>query len=174
MNKNAFVLILILLFTSNSYGWWSAGAGDTIPSTHRQISEKAIALIKQDNEEYPDIAKFSETIVGATSGPTDDELAHGKDDELHPDAGKYNGGPFKDWWDLFVLPSYKRTQFTGDLNAYYRIGSMAHLVQDQAVPAHAANIFHLNRIEVSHIGITSYIIPADELESWATNLTPVG
>lgn len=40
------------------------------------------------------------------------------------------------------LPFYTNSEFTGNKKAYFYIGSMAHLVQDQLVPAHAANIYH--------------------------------
>mgnify|MGYP001573979813 CR=1 FL=1 len=126
-------LFLVLSLCGNSYAWWSIDD----PSTHGRISTWAISLL--DSTEFPDIHRFSGTIIGATSGKTNDDIAHGKEDR--GDAGKFNGGDFGKWWK-FATDGYKVASFTGDKNAYFRIGSMAHLVQDQAVPAHAANIFH--------------------------------
>jgi len=136
----AFFPVLFSIFlTQPLNAWWSIG-GDG--STHDIISARAITLVNA--AEYPDIARFSDTIRQATAGKDNDGIAHGKDPG-HPNGDRFNGGPFQDWWkdtDSSVLTLYKNSKFSGDLNAYFRIGSMAHLVQDQAVPAHAANIYH--------------------------------
>jgi len=125
--------------------------------------------------EYPDIARFgnftdNQTFIGGIvpwmSGGTDDENAHGQryrleDAPLNPatnekwKAGDLNGGPIQSWWGTSldhphdgVLVRYKEFEFAGreDYTAYYYMALMAHLVTDQAVPAHAANILHVSPI----------------------------
>ena len=152
-------ILLVLALSGTSYAWWSVGAGGALPSTHYRITTSAIELIRGTND-YPDITKFAGTIIGATSGFEDDAIAHGKD-QNHPDAGKYNGGDFERWWRESKA-SYNRAEFLGELNAYYRIGSMAHLVEDHAVPAHAANVYHGNNLPI--VGIPTN---PDDLEHYA-------
>ncbi len=50
-----------------------------------------------------------------------------------------NGGDVKRIWED-ALKDYRDQDF---VRAYYKIGLIAHLTQDQAVPAHAANINHV-------------------------------
>ncbi len=50
-----------------------------------------------------------------------------------------NGGDVKRVWED-ALKDYRDQDF---VRAYYKIGLVAHLTQDQAVPAHAANINHV-------------------------------
>ena len=136
-------IFIILAFSTPAFSWWSIGGGDALPSTHNRITTRAVELLRGVTD-YPDIDRFGDTIIGATSGPTDDKTAHGWDpnDSSTEDAGRFNGGNFNEWWRKSKDDLYKNSKFDGDLNAYYRIGSMAHLVEDQAVPAHAANIIH--------------------------------
>ena len=61
--------------------------------------------------------------------------------------------------------AYLSTDEYGHTPAYY-IGLMSHLVEDQSVPSHGANIFHATTV----LGV----IPAnpDKLEAWTYSLTP--
>ncbi|MDO8803068.1 MAG: hypothetical protein Q7R35_01435, partial [Elusimicrobiota bacterium] len=118
-------------------------------STHYHITESAVNLLNTTTG-YPDIRRFGDKIIKATSGPRDDANAHGKitDAEVgqigRDDAANFNGGDFIKWWN-YSDHKYKKRNFVGSgYNAYYYIGLMAHLVEDQAVPAHSANIFHLD------------------------------
>ena len=141
MKRLSYILFLILIFPMTTKAWWSLDALGL--STHRKISEKAVTLLNNTTD-YPDIRRFGNKIINATTGPTNDANAHGKIKDVEmgytgrDDAGKFDGGPFKKWKD-FSQKKYKKSKFiSGEYPAYYYIGLMAHLTQDQAVPAHAA------------------------------------
>ena len=165
MKKLCLLIGLAILPVHTARAWWSM---EPFLSTHKTISEQAVLLVNQG--EYPDINKFSRVIIDATTTPGIDAIAHGKDPE-HPDAGKFNGGDYEQWWKD-AQDTYKKQEYSDDFKAYFRIGSMAHLVQDQAVPAHADNIYHGQ--EVGDEGCFSLlfntIIPCDpdELEKYAS------
>jgi hypothetical protein len=140
-----YALFLVPLLCGQAYSWWTIYEPFT-PSSHRLISTWAVDLT--DPAEYLDIHRFSGTIIWGTATRENDDNAHGKltDAEVDyvgsADAGKFNGGHFERWWD-FSQFKHRRQNFIGEgYNAYYYIGLMAHLIQDQAVPAHAANIYH--------------------------------
>jgi len=151
-----FVAILSALIpTTVCNAWWSISLYNTEEdpdnrTTHLQIGQEALNTISE--LEYPDLKQMRSGIAGGIedwmSGPTDDERAHGK--KYQADAGEFNGGPIDRWWrnskypDDGVLPQYKVFIFDrSDYSAYYYLAMMAHLVGDQAVPAHAANINHV-------------------------------
>jgi hypothetical protein len=134
-------------------------------------------LLLVDDNEYPDIKKVKSGLFGGiedwTSGSTDDESAHGK--TFDGDAGMYNGGPIDRWWGVAeypaygVLNQYKRFKISRfDSSAYYYLALMAHLVGDQAVPTHAANIHHAE--PKTHILETGY---GDNFESDSDRLFPL-
>ncbi|MBI5207265.1 MAG: hypothetical protein HY934_05675 [Candidatus Firestonebacteria bacterium] len=138
-------ILIIIFFTYSLYAWRSEIAEIGL-STHYAITEKAISLLS--DAEYPDIKKyFKDDIINWSSGLTNDAGAHGKysDPEIfyvgNPDAIKFNGGPFPKWW-YGVTEKYTKFNFLGDKSAYYYIGLMCHLVEDQCVPPHAANVSH--------------------------------
>lgn len=103
-------------------------------STHRKLAKEAMKRI--DKNVYPDIERMA------------DQLREGAYSESgHQNFWKDNGGFPKDLWGKGdkknsggVLGNYEafKTQ-----EAYKNIGRICHLTQDQAVPAHAANIQHL-------------------------------
>lgn len=140
----------------SAHAWWSVMAADT--STHLKIGKAAMDLL--DQREFPDLARFRDLgsltpggIQAWMSGPTDDENAHGK--KYRDDAGKFDGGPVLAWWgiddmhpDDGILPQHKAFNFLGtrEYGVYYYLALLGHLVGDQAVPAHAANIFHLQPV----------------------------
>jgi hypothetical protein len=109
--------------------WWSV---DFFGSAHKAIMKAALNLV--NDSEMPDIAR------------TKDLLLPGANDETgHPDKTA-NGGPVKEIWlgntpfsKGGVLSNYEHFKFP---EAYSRLGTLCHLTQDQAVPAHAANILH--------------------------------
>ena len=98
---------------------------------------------------------------------------------LAESAGRFDGGPYDLWykkgWDRYVTGKY-----VGDKDsAYYYFSLMVHLVQDQAVPAHAANIYHAEVLDDTLEPIDLPVIPAwellknvptntDEFESWTS------
>lgn len=159
-------IAFLLLFSQSGYAWWSAWVPD--PSTHREITTSAVNSLPEDK--YKDIHRFSGTIIGATSGPTDDANAHGKileGDTEYPlagEAGKFNGGPFL-LWEKRAGDALKENILTSGQGAYYYVGLMAHLVQDQAVPAHAANIYHAS----AFLGVPTN---PDDLESFMAGRAP--
>ena len=126
-----FLCILITFLTANSWGWWSAS--NIFNSTHHNITDDSINL---PGANYPDVTtKFSGDISDWTSGTTDDVRAHAGD-------ALANGGPIGQWW-YNAQKQYKEGNFAaGDWSAYYYVGLMMHLIEDQAVPAHAYNIPH--------------------------------
>lgn len=146
------VLLLIVALQGNSLAWWSLELlGYKGLDTHRKITT-AVTAKYEDGSEYADIKKFSSVITEGTSTQDNDAKAHGKklaDDPndllnypLANEAERFDGGPYELWYKR-GLERYKSGQFSGGTDsAYYYFALMAHLVEDQAVPAHAANIFH--------------------------------
>jgi hypothetical protein len=127
--KSALAGLAVFSLASNALAWHSV-----LGSTHEKISKKAYKLL--DKNIYPDLNRASEEIKDGSSSEDGHENNH------------TGGGKMKDWWDggdgrstLYggVIPNY--TGFTFK-EAYYNIGRMVHLTQDQAVPAHAARIPH--------------------------------
>jgi len=139
------ILFLLFVCRTTAYAWWSVPPA----ATHKGITEEAISVL--DPVEYRDIRRFSSQIIAATYGSSNDYNAHGKilendSEEYNPlaeFAGKFNGGPFELWQNRAYRYGYLSTDEHGYSGVYY-IGLMAHLVQDQAVPAHAANLSHLD------------------------------
>lgn len=135
-----FIGFIIFLFSaSNATAWWSAVVYNE--STHHKLSDSALAKI--DSASYPDIIKFKAAISNWTSGPSDDANAH--DGTAIP-----NDGSVKILW-RWSQEQYMKFNFaTGgpstytaqNGSAYYYIANIAHLVEDQAVPAHVYNIRH--------------------------------
>ena len=122
MNKKTILIIAIflLLFPVSAFAWNSLWY-----YTHEALADDAIHVFTQ--AEYPDLYKFEE------------KLRDGSESESPHPGNIYNGGNAEDWWKEKALMSYKAFKFSG---AYAQIGEVAHLTQDQAVPAHAANIKH--------------------------------
>ncbi len=147
------ILASWLLLPDHCYGWWSAPPAS---SNHGVLAKDAVDLTGDLAGDQYALDLQAACAYGNAgmwrwmSGPGNDESAHGKDD-LHPDAGMYNGGPIDRWWGVDaeyptegVLPQYRRFNFdVYNWSAYYYLALMGHLVADQAVPAHAANISHL-------------------------------
>ena len=117
-----------------------SGAYRYATSAHAYFDTAEILNIHEDdsgNDYYP--------FAGSTSRIDDDGqwlrdgLTVGMTSEFgHP--GLFgNGGDTKRIWED-ALADYKKLDFRG---AYTKIGIVAHLTQDQAVPAHAANINHV-------------------------------
>lgn len=135
MKRLSLYIGLLLLNPTNGNCWWSLWTLEA--SNHYKISQKAIDSLSA--EDFPDIKRFSKTIVEGTSGPTDDANAHGKitDAEVgyngREDAGKFNGGDYKKW-EEFAHIKYAAGNFNYGYSAYYYVALMTHLVQDQAVP----------------------------------------
>ncbi|MDQ7774178.1 MAG: IPT/TIG domain-containing protein [Elusimicrobiales bacterium] len=141
---------------------WNSKPIPPYSSTHWQISNDAIQSLSP--LAYPDVTKFIA------------QLSDGANTESHT-TGLYtsqldnslNGGKVKTWWDegldnpLARNPDnavyhYKTLNLSG---AYSYIGQMLHLIQDQGVPAHAANIRHgyveFSRIKLDNMELTTGI-----------------
>jgi len=137
------IILDLLIFTFFLYGWNSL-----FYHTHKAITTDAInSLLGTD---YPDICtKYREIIIDGSGGKGED--AHSGPDGRY--NGEFNGGHVREIWagvpdigNLLpeecingVLINYKNGLIE---NAYLNIGRICHLTNDQAVPAHAANIYH--------------------------------
>lgn len=118
-------LAIILLLPSISSAWTSWSFNPYAITTHENLASDAIQSLFQDD--YPDVYKFEEALNKGC-----------KSEAPHID-GRYNGGNTESWWRDLSLKSYRASNFS---QAYKQLGEVAHLTQDQAVPAHAANIKH--------------------------------
>jgi len=110
--------------------WHSLGL---FGSTHGKIARKALKRI--DKNLYPDM-KLADNILSEGS----------VSERGHADMRRDNGGKVQEIWvsgnkknSGGVIPNYTSFKFR---DAYLAIGVICHLTQDQAVPAHAANIAH--------------------------------
>ena len=119
----------------------SSGTAGAMPSrwdswilqpTHKKITKGVFQTL--DLGAYPDLSTYRDIIVDESN----DESAHAQ--------AKDDGGDPKDLWDGItahskggVIPNYIDFNFT---QAYFNVGRIVHLTQDQAVPAHAGNILH--------------------------------
>ena len=107
--------------------WWSA-----LGSAHEAISDASLKAM--DAAQFPDIVSAGSTLIAGANC----EAGHVN--------SKANGGKVKDYWFGIeprtgggVLRNYEQFSFT---DAYFKLGMVIHLTQDQAVPTHAANILH--------------------------------
>lgn len=135
----AVVTLLGTFAFAQEVGTYDAALDDTTKwhslfgSTHKKLAKEAIKRI--DKNQYPDIDKASSILKdGAVS------------ESGHPNFRKDNGGFPKALWETGfkknsggVLVNYKTLNTEA---AYHSLGVICHLTQDQAVPAHAANIEH--------------------------------
>ncbi|MFH0875828.1 MAG: hypothetical protein V1859_07865, partial [archaeon] len=131
MRKIKIGVVLIVLLTTSVFAWWSATV--LFNSTHHKLTDSARNIL---DTTYPDVTtKFGGDVSNWTSGSTDDTRAH-------EGNSLANGGPIGDWWDK-AQEEYKKGNFaSGDWSAYYYVGLMMHLIEDQGVPAHAYDIPH--------------------------------
>ena len=152
------VIAISLYLSQDAHAWKSA-----LPSTHRPTTVEGIALLQRFDDQYPDIVKYQTDIADWSSGVSDDSAAHGANAD--PDGGwqgiedaiNYNGGPFSKWWEI-VTKRYRHFRFShADQSAYYYVGLMSHLLEDQAAPPHAANVSH---------GL------GDDIEYWVWQVSP--
>ncbi len=176
MKKLALALLFLVFGASQSWAWKSVGLfGFDIDSTHHKISERAISMISSNHpSEYPDVTSYyGNRISNWSSGLADDMNAHGQildipyTDPRYGDTGHaldFDGGPYTDWDDnmrarYLSLDFVTGDSFFGTKSAYYYLGLMVHLIEDQAVPSHSANILHGG-------------LPGDRLELRAWNKVP--
>jgi len=140
----AVIALLLFVYVSSAAAWWSVPYVNfkLENSTHYLLTSDARTLAGSD---YPDVTvKFGGAISNWTSGGTDDARAHNQDSETLQTLNKLlNGGPIADWWRKAKIKySQDRNFNSGDWSAYYYVALMMHLIEDQAVPAHAYNIKH--------------------------------
>ena len=109
--------------------WWSV---DLFGSAHKSIMAASLALT--DSGQFPDISRAGNILLTGSN-----------DESGHPDR-THNGGRPEELWKGDtpeslggVIQNYRHFKFA---EAYARLGTICHLTQDQAVPAHAANILH--------------------------------
>jgi len=101
-------------------------------NTHKYVGKAAMKFINKSV--FPDLGAAKDILIDGCA-----------DETGHPDP-KANGGRPEDLWYGVkpetlggVLQNYTQFKFN---EAYARLGTIAHLTQDQAVPTHAANIKH--------------------------------
>lgn len=123
-----------------------ADPGSRWPTASHAYFDTALVLDIRENDETNDYYPFA----GAVEiEPPGGDVAGGQPEILglkggmaseagHPSVFA-NGGDPRKFWER-ALKDYKALDFP---RAYYGIGLVAHLTQDQAVPAHAANINHV-------------------------------
>ena len=109
--------------------WWSV---TFFGSAHKHIAKAALNFM--DKGAFPDMAAAKDTLI------------EGSEDESGHINSTMNGGPVRELWlgktpfsNGGVLWNYEHFKFN---EAYFRLGTICHLTQDQAVPVHAANIQH--------------------------------
>ncbi len=135
-------ILIFLLMTTKALAWWSVPS--IVSSTHYKVTGDALS--KLTATDYPDMQSqwFGPYIKKWTSGPNDDAAAHGG-------TAIPNGGDWQSHW-TDALTQYKSINFaSGDRSAYYYIALMMHLVEDQAVAAHAYNIRHGGQVPKDHM-----------------------
>lgn len=130
--------ILFPFLMSDGYCWYGLGY-----YTHAAIGNDAVVgnseLSILFQSEYPDMYKY---IVEIRDGSATE--SHNTGPTLTGNNWFLNGGFPEAWWDKGAggdnaLAYYKSFDFN---KAYEYIGRVCHLIQDQAVPTHAANISH--------------------------------
>lgn len=112
------------------------------PTSSHSAFAKLDSEYREDNT-YGDYYPFA----GYTDGPSDENgnsgrvpgLLAGMADESGHFSLLSNGGDPRHYWES-ALKKFRNREFP---DAYHDIGIMCHLTQDQAVPAHAANINHV-------------------------------
>lgn len=131
--RSVLLVLQLTLFVSTASAWQSA----LFSTTHKQIADKAISLLPKDSEGkdlYPDIVKYANALREGSHAES-----HNTYLEKYSNSDILNGGvPFW-WWNDALENRYMRWQTEA---AYFNVGRTCHLIQDQAVPAHAANIRH--------------------------------
>jgi hypothetical protein len=137
VKRQILFLIFLLLFLPKLSFAWSSGGGPA--NTHYRMSQDAISTL--DAKEYPDIDRYQ--FILDEGSASEDAHAYGGS----PSNPIFNGGDVYNWWIKTVLPAYKSYDF---FTAYFKIGEVCHLTQDQAVPAHGANIQHGETNGVTH------------------------
>jgi len=129
-------ICLLLSTATNLCAWHTVGS-----DVHEYNVYDSLRTI--DSSIYPDLHKYI-ILIEAGSDTEVHNTAWDKTDN----ANALNGGYPKAWWDdgkdkdgnpknaLYYYKTFNISQ------AYNYIGRMTHLIQDQAVPAHGANIAH--------------------------------
>jgi hypothetical protein len=114
-------------------------------ASHGYFDTALILGIKGDdagNDYYPFAGEVKVPVTDPDGNQQPDEVL-GLKGGMTTEAGHpgvfANGGNAGHYWEQ-ALKDYRNLDF---VRAYYDIGIVAHLTQDQAVPAHAANINHV-------------------------------
>jgi len=174
--------IFMLLLSQNNYAWWSIEPLNG-NSSHRNITNKA--LNDSTLNEYPDLVGYKDKIIEWSTLAENDQNAHGRkyENQYGVTAIDFNGGPYPWWWDRpetndGVLVKYKKHRFINNLAnddyaAYYYLAMMCHLIEDQAVPAHVANIKHGYVVVPADLGDNFEVNASDESPLSTVVVVPV-
>jgi len=155
--KNSVTLVVIFIFSLllSSIVWgWRTFEELPVPEggrdSHKQMTEAAIKLLK--SEEYPDICKFQNEIIDGSGGWRNDLSA---DPEILKKWGITPGtihtAPYlpndnenfeytnmcRTKWNEYIKEAYDEKLYQGIENAYWWLGTIAHLTQDSSAPPHA-------------------------------------
>lgn len=151
MNRINLFFVLMFLFSRHAVAWQSVTAPLYAKNTHEPITKESINLLSSLS--FPDIDKFYKQIINGGNSEKGHTDADGKESK------SANGGNVKNIWDFKTKEFYYQKNFS---QSYFHLGQIAHLTQDQAVPAHSANIFHA--WEIPLIGLPSRY---DDLEKYS-------
>lgn len=111
---------IFIIFEATAFAWNSIGY-----YTHEALAYDAIHVFLQS--EYPALYKFDEQLKTGS-----------KSEEGHPGGllSSANGGDVTALWND-AQGSYLKSSASDFRDAYFKIGQLCHLTQDQGVPAHA-------------------------------------
>lgn len=125
-------IILLMVAPVNVYGWISQSLNYT-GNTHYKLTNDAIGLIDSNSCQY--VPMFSKEIKKWTTNLLNDTEAHGGN-------LSDNGGNPKFLWEKAEAGFDSGNIAGGKNSAYHYIALIIHLIEDQAVPAHAYEISH--------------------------------
>lgn len=126
LRRAVMIVVFLAMSATLSFGFRSGCLGDT----HRTIAQRAVEEDRLSADAYPDLWRFRE------------QLIQGSDSEDgHPNiiANNASGDSLTQFW-AGAKDFYGDKQFT---DAYFLLGVMGHLTQDEANPAHAFDIQHV-------------------------------
>ncbi len=118
-----------------------AGQCSRFPTGAHEYFNTALIFNVGENDKGGDYYPFAGKPDGRTDecgNPVGTLLAGMGSEGGHPNLFANGGDPERIWKE--ALKSYRELDFP---SAYYSIGQICHLTQDQAVPVHAANINHV-------------------------------
>lgn len=121
--------VFVLLCAGLSTGWMSGG-GIGCENTHGRLASVSLQENRLTPGAYPDLHRFRDRLISGASS----ESGHPN----MPSNGPRGGSLATDWRE--ARAKYREGRF-GD--AYFQIGVMGHMTQDNSLPSHAYDINHV-------------------------------